>query len=122
VFSFTFTWLTAAAFTLRLFQFDGTAEEFLAFIALVSLSFIILAAGTDAKYISIGKEEVTFFAVELFHFVLEYPAIFFDLVEDLLHNNSMPRCTSSTKIIKIYVEPSINIFVSVKVVITNLFG
>jgi hypothetical protein len=121
MFSFTFIWLIAAAFTLRLFQFYGTAEEFLAFVALVSLSLIILASGAGPINVSIGKEEVTFFAITLFHFVLKDPAIFLSHIEDFLHNGGMPRCTGSAKVVKIYVKPLVNIFVYLKVVITNLF-
>jgi len=116
--------LGTAKLTFGILQLDGTAEQLLAFIALVTLGLIVLAGGvgTGTCYIPIGQEPIALLTIALLHGVLKYASVLARFVEYLLDDGGVPWCARPTKVIKFDVEPFVDVVMDLKIVVADFLG
>lgn len=120
MFSFSFDWSLCTDCTERIFHFNWRIKKFLTFITLVSSSIIKFTERAGSSNKSISQEHITILTITLFHGLFNYLSILINIEENLLTDFSMPLSTCSSKIVKSNIEPLINIFVNLMIVITDL--
>ena len=112
-------WSLFANKTIIIFHLSWVIEKFLTLIALITSRIFVSTERACTTHESIGQEKVTVFAITLSHFFLFDSVFFFDVQEDVLTDLSMPLCWSSSKVIKIDVEPFVYLRMNFMVIVAN---
>ncbi len=112
------TWIADSAFDVVQLEL-WILKYFIAWVTLVSLG-RSLTSFTLADHKSISQKHRASATVKLFDWFFFKQVILIALLEDILHNFLMIRMTGPSKMIIRNIEPLVNLFMKLMILITNL--
>ena len=83
-------------------------QESSTLITLIPSGSCVSTVRTSTCYISVGKESLAFRTIQLLGFLLADVSVLIDLIEDVLDNLCLERCTCPSKIIEADIEPLVD--------------